>query len=103
MRATHEFEADFRARVLQDCLASALPAVWERRAAAWEAARPRADDFNGRATRDELVDREIRCRDTAAACRAHAQVLREPELIDVSYGSAFDVSYEVTNVLAEVA
>lgn len=88
-------EVGFRARVLQDCLTAALPAVWERRAAAWEDARPRPGDYNGRASVDELVDRDRRCRAIAEACRRHARLLRE--------GEPEPVSVEVVDVLQEVA
>lgn len=95
MRITPAFEVGFRARVLQECFTSALPAVWERRAEAWEAARPRPDDFNGRATRAELVDRDERCKRIAEACRRHAQILREPE--------PMPLAAEVVEVLLEAA
>ena len=95
MRVTPEFEVGFRARVLQDCLTAALPTVWERRAAAWEDARPRRGDFLGRATRDELVDRDQRCREIAEACRRHARLLREAEPVPISS--------EVVDVLQAVA
>lgn len=96
MRVTREIEADFQSRVLQDCLSAALPTVWERRAAAWEAARPRPGDYNGQATRDDLVDRDERCWQTAEACRAHARVLRDAE-------PSTCVSGDVWAALAEVA
>jgi len=79
MIVTRAAEADFRARMLQECLIAALPATWERRAAEWEAARPRRGDFHGQATRDELVDRDVRCRQLAESCRRHASLLRSTE------------------------
>lgn len=79
MRVTQAFEFGFRARMLQECLSSALPSVWERRAQAWEAARPRQSDFNGRASSVELRDRDERCRDMAESCRRHARLLHEAE------------------------
>ena len=95
MRVTRAAEADFRARMLQECLSAALPGGWERRAALWEDARPRSGDFVGQATRDELIDRDERCRGKAEACRRHAQLLRdaEPE----------PPSADVVDVLLEVA
>jgi hypothetical protein len=95
VRVTPLIEAGFRARVLQDCLATALPSVWERRAAAWEDARPRLGDYNGCATPDELVDRDIRCRQIAQACRSHAQVLRTADVVPLEV--------EVVRELQEVA
>lgn len=62
----------FRARVLQDCLTEATAGYWRRRAVTFEAARPRAGDFNGQASRDELSARDERCRLAAELCRHRA-------------------------------
>ena len=64
----------FRARVVQDALAEADAAYWLRRADAFDAARPRRGDFHGRASRQELAQRDQRLAETAAACRARAAV-----------------------------
>lgn len=66
----------YRARVLQDVLLLALPAYWDRRAAAFEAARPSRDDFHGRATGDDLAQADHRNAQTAQACRNRARVIR---------------------------
>ena len=66
--------ARLAARVLTDALAEGTDAYWLRRAEVFELAAPRPGDFNGRATRAELVERAERCRSTAAACRARASL-----------------------------
>lgn len=66
----------FRVRVLQDALAEAEAATWDRRAETFEAARPRPDDFTGLATPDELLAREARLTAVARACRARAALIR---------------------------
>lgn len=66
----------FRLRVAQDALIDGLEATWRRRAAAWEWARPRPDDYAGRATPADLRARDRRCADIAQACRNRAQVCR---------------------------
>lgn len=63
------------ARIVQDILTEATARHWERRAAVIEWAAPKPGDFNGRATRAELNARSQRCREAAAACREHAQIL----------------------------
>jgi len=46
-----------------------------RRADMFEWAKPKADDFRGRATAEELARADERCREVAEACRAHAAML----------------------------
>ncbi len=86
----------FRVRFLADLLTDGMAGQWERRALVFEWAAPRSSDFNGRATAAELTERAQRCRATAAACRAKAQVLRR-------YGPPDFVAGEVAAVLGEVA
>jgi hypothetical protein len=83
------------ARVLQDALTEATADYWEQRAQAFEAAAPKLGGYHGNATREELNEAWTRCHDTAAACRAHAQLIRESQ--------SEDISTEVRDVLAEVA
>lgn len=66
--------AHFRARVLQDALTEGTAAYWERRAAQWDAVRPRPGDFTGKATPEDLEALDRRAAATAAACRAKATV-----------------------------
>ena len=66
----------FRRRVVEEMLATALPAFWARRAEQLEDARPRPTDFNGRASLAELAERDRRLAEQAAACREHAELLR---------------------------
>lgn len=73
--------ADFDAeqvmhRVLGDMVQAASANQFERRAEVFEWARPRPEDFHGRATPEELAERDRRLMETAAQCRAHALVLR---------------------------
>lgn len=89
----HAFDADhFRARVLQDCLTEATASYWRRRAVAFEAARPRPGDFNGRVTPDELAARDERCRLAAELCRHRAGLSLEakPEPITPDVWAVLD-------------
>lgn len=69
-------------RLLQDAVNEALAATWERRAAAFLAARPRPGDYRGRATDADLRQRWQRLTEVAQACRARAAVSRRHEGID---------------------
>jgi hypothetical protein len=51
------------------------PIYWLEKAAEFEAAAPRLDEHSGRATRDELIEAWYRCRNAAALCRFHAELL----------------------------
>ena len=86
----------FRARVLADCIIDASAVGWLRRAAAFQWARPRSGDFNGKASQEEIRDRDLRCQAVAAACRHKAQLIMScsPYEIDQDVWSA---------VLGEVA
>ncbi len=64
-----------RRRVVQDALSAALACTWRRRAATLEWARPRPGEFAGRATADELAERDRRLAAQATACRHHAELL----------------------------
>lgn len=64
--------AQVRARVLHDAWAQAWAATWERRATAFEDARPRRGDYTGRATPQQLRERWQTNTARAAACRARA-------------------------------
>lgn len=82
----------FQRRVLLDALLEAWGPYWERRAEAFEAARPRPEDYHGRATPAELRAQWQRLTEIAAACRARAQ-LSPLEL----------VTEDLDNVLEEIA
>lgn len=69
--------ADFAARVVQDALTAARPAHWLRRAAEFEAARPRPGDYHGQATPDEIAALDDRLALIAEQCRLHADLLRQ--------------------------
>lgn len=79
---SYRFEAirgrlgQFAARMLEEAFAVAMPAVWERRAGTLDDARPKPNDFTGRATVDELTERDNRLAEQAEACRNHAKFLR---------------------------
>lgn len=64
----------FRARVVQDALTEATASYWERRAAAFQDARPRPGDYTGNATAADLADADRRCAEVARACRAKSTV-----------------------------
>jgi hypothetical protein len=60
--------------VIQDALAEATSDYWERRAEAFEDARPVPGEFHGNETREELRERWLRLTEIAAACRRRATV-----------------------------
>lgn len=73
-RAYSDYLDQFAARLVQDAIASAMPATWLRRAAQFEAARPRPGDYVGRATPEQITERDRRLRALAEACRGRATV-----------------------------
>jgi hypothetical protein len=85
----------FRARILQDALTEATAQYWLHRAEQFEAAAPQPGDYYGQATQEELAKAWVQCKTAAAACRWHAELLRQeaPE----------PISDEVWTVLEEVA
>lgn len=83
----------FRARVLQDALSEATAEYWRRRARTLERALSRASDYRGRATPEEIAQRDEGLRAAIMACSLRAQ-LCEP---------GAEISAEVDEVLAEVA
>lgn len=65
------------AGVLREAMLAGLPCSWSRRAETLDAARPRPGDFNGRATVEELAERDQRLAEQAEACRSKARFLQE--------------------------
>jgi hypothetical protein len=61
-------------RVVAEAIRDAESWQWLRRAAEWETAAPKPTDYHGGATREELSAAWRRCMETAAACRARAEV-----------------------------
>lgn len=91
MVTAHELGAyvmHFQARVLQDALTEAAGAYWSRRAETFEAAKPRPDEFHGKATRQELSARWCLMDKTARACRERASVSLIPQQIEPDVLSA---------------
>lgn len=73
--ATGRVDLDqFARRLIQDALATATAAHWEARAETFEAARPKASDHHGKATRPTLAARDARLAQVAQACRNAAVV-----------------------------
>ncbi len=66
--------APLQARVVLDALHEATAAYWRRRAATFDAARPRSNDFTGRASPSDLAAGDARCHTIADACRQRALV-----------------------------
>jgi hypothetical protein len=64
----------FTLRVIREAIRDAEAEQWLRRAETLEAARPKACDWHGRATRDELRERYDRLTEEARACRNRARV-----------------------------
>lgn len=63
-------------RMIEDAVADALPDYWTRRAAEFEAARPKRGDYFGHSTRADRIAQDARCAATAEACRQAAAVAR---------------------------
>jgi hypothetical protein len=61
-------------RVIREAILSAEAAHFDRRAEMLEWARPKAGDWHGRATREELRERYDRLTEEARACRNRARV-----------------------------
>jgi hypothetical protein len=64
-----------RMRAVQESLNDALACTWRRKADLFEWARPRAGEFTGDATPDELAERDRKLAAQAAACRHKAELL----------------------------
>lgn len=79
---TVDYAEHFTARCIQDAINAGLATTWERRRAAFLAARPRPGDFCGAAHRDELRARWHELTRIADACRARAAVSLGHEDID---------------------
>ncbi len=69
-------------RLIQDCIAAALPAQWERRAQVLDDARPKPGDWTGNASNSELAELDERNARLAAQCRLHAALLRGDDVLD---------------------
>jgi hypothetical protein len=79
VRPPYQFEevaAQIGVRMIEDAVTAGLPDVWERRAAEFEAARPKRGDYFGRSTRAARIAQDARCAATAEACRQAAVVAR---------------------------
>lgn len=63
---------NFQARALHDAWLEATAIYWERRARAFEDARPRLGDFMGAAASHDHLERYERLTETAIACRSKA-------------------------------
>lgn len=72
----------FLGRVLQDALQQASAEFWDRRAVAFEWAAPRPGEFHGNLTTEQLREKWLEMQGTAAACRAHANLIRQGLLSD---------------------
>ena len=70
--------------LVRDAIGSALPAQWEARARVFEGCRPRPGDYLGRDPQ-AAAGVDARCARSAAACRLHAALLREDDLLDARY------------------
>jgi len=65
----------FRARVLQDALNEATAHYWRGRARAFEAALPRAGDYTGRATPEQIEEQRQRIAAAVLACCQRAELM----------------------------
>lgn len=66
----------FQRRLVADAMQEATAAYWRRRAAAFDAATPRPEDFRGQASPQEIKEQQARLRALAEACR-HRAVLAD--------------------------
>jgi hypothetical protein len=82
-------------RAIQEAFGDQYAGQWLRRADVLEQARPRPGDFNGRASAEELAERDARLTADAERCRRHAALLLE--------GHASAYAADVRQVLGEVA
>jgi hypothetical protein len=64
----------FQQRIIREAILDAEAAHWIRRAEALEWARPKAGDWHGQATREELRARYDQLTEEAQACRNRARV-----------------------------
>lgn len=65
----------FARRIIADAVNEASAAYWRRRAAAFERAMARPGDFTGLCSVEQIEANNAKLAETAAACRAHAQVV----------------------------
>lgn len=88
-----------RRRAVQDALTGALAGQRERRAQTfeWAAYRPGVD-YPGRSSVAELMAQRARCLATAAAFRAHAQLLQSGSFDEPWTGFAADIDSVMTEM-----
>lgn len=70
--------------LVADCMNSALACQWEQRARVFEDCRPKPGDFLG-ADPSAAAGVDARCARSAAACRLHAALLRDDDLLDARH------------------
>lgn len=66
-------ERQIAARVLEDIWCEASAIYWRRRADQFDRARPRAGDYTGQATSEQLAEQDARLASTTRACRLRAR------------------------------
>lgn len=69
--------AKFIGDMTLDALSCATASHWRRRADTLDAARPRAGDFRGRATAEDLARQDARLAEAARLCRHRADLEAE--------------------------
>ncbi len=74
-KRSDQYVESCRRRIVQEILAEAEGIYWMRRAEQFEAARPKAGDYRGRASDDDLRARDVRLAEIAEACRRKAKVM----------------------------
>jgi hypothetical protein len=67
--------ARLAADLITECIEVGLAAQWRKRAEMFEWARPRPEDFLGRARRASVEETDRRLRELAQACRNRAEVI----------------------------
>jgi hypothetical protein len=82
LRRPADYAEHFTARCVQDAINCGLAATWERRRAAFLAARPRPGEFHGQRTSEELRAKWRELTAIADACRSRAAVSLRHEDID---------------------
>jgi hypothetical protein len=83
----HQIDIDehMRRRAVQQAILHAEAWYWRMRAEQFDWARPRSNDFNGRATPEMLAEADRRCRETRDLC------LSKADLIEYEAGGDLDV------------
>jgi hypothetical protein len=96
----HQIELDQQAKLrdIQQDILHASSWWWRWRAEQFHQARPRPDEYHGRATFEDLMEAWLRCDETARACLARADFL---DMVAAEYVEYADIESLPLEVIAE--